>query len=109
MNQLYRDSNELRNKGMKHNCIKTIMGNVEYDRRIYKFTREDGKIAYKYLLDEYLGMNNIAHMSLNLVDKIINNVTNLSYRKTAENIKSLSNQSISHTAVWNTVQKDSVK
>lgn len=27
---------------------------------------EDGKTAYKYLLDEYLGMNNIGDMSLNL-------------------------------------------
>ena len=100
-----RNSKELRNKGFKHNCIKTVMGNVEFDRRIYKFTTEEGKTAYKYLLDEYLQMNSIGHMSLNLIDRIVENITDLSFRKTANNIEKLSNQSISHTGVWNIVQK----
>ncbi len=100
-----RDSKVLRNKGSKHTCIKTIMGNVEFDRRIYQFKKEDGKTAYKFLLDEYLQMDTIGHYSLNLVDKIIDNVCELSFRNTAKNIERLSNQSISHTAAWNITQK----
>ncbi|MGO5067433.1 MULTISPECIES: UPF0236 family transposase-like protein, partial [unclassified Clostridium] len=36
---------------------------------------------------------------------IVDNITNVSYRNTSNNIKDLTNQEISHTAVWNVVQK----
>lgn len=38
-----RDSKTYRNKGLKKTCIKTIMGDVEYSRRIYQFITDDGK------------------------------------------------------------------
>jgi len=100
-----RDTKVYRNKGFKHTCIKTIMGNIELDRRIYKYKTNDGKKAYKFLLDEYLQMDTIGHISTTLVEKMVDNVINLSYRNTAKNIKELTNQEISHTAVWNVVQK----
>ncbi len=100
-----RDNNVYRNKGLRHTCMKTIMGNVEFKRRMYEFKTEDGKKAYKFLLDEYLQMDTIGHISSTLVEKIIDNVTNVSYRNTSTNIKDLTNQEISHTAVWNVVQK----
>lgn len=100
-----RDTKVYRNKGFKHTCIKTIMGNVELDRRIYEYKTNDGKKAYKFLLDEYLQMDTIGHISTTLVEKMVDNVTNVSYRDTAKNIKELTNQEISHTAVWNVVQK----
>lgn len=99
-----RDTRSLRDKGKRHTCIKTIMGNVEINRRIYEYSVDGGKKAYKYLLDEYLGMDTIGHMSVNLVEDIISNITETSYRKTANNIKLMCNQDISHTAVWNVVQ-----
>ncbi|MBV4448557.1 ISLre2 family transposase [Clostridium tyrobutyricum] len=99
-----RDTRSLRDKGKRHTCIKTIMGNVEIDRRIYEYSMDSGKKAYKYLLDEFLGMDTIGHMSMNLVENIISNVTEISYRKTAKNIKLMCNQDVSHTAVWNVVQ-----
>lgn len=100
-----RDSKLYRNKGLRSTCIKTIMGNVEFKRRIYEFKTEDGKKAYKFLLDEYLKMDTIGHLSTTLVEKVVDNVTNISYRNTSKNIKELTNQEISHTAVWNVVQK----
>lgn len=100
-----RNAKVYRNKGLKHTCIKTIMGNVEFNRRIYEYETDDGKIARKYLLDEYLQMDTIGHISSTLVEKIVDNVTNVSYRNTSSNIKELTNQEISHTAVWNVVQK----
>ncbi len=100
-----RDTKIYRNKGLRSTCIKTIMGDAEFERRIYEFKTDDGKKAYKFLLDEYLHMDTIGHISSNLVEKIVDNVTNVSYRNTSSNIEELTNQKISHTAVWNVVQK----
>jgi hypothetical protein len=66
------------------------MGNIEFKRRMYEFKTEDGKKVYKLLLDEYLKMDTIGHISSNLVEKIVDNVTNVSYRNTSSNIKELS-------------------
>ena len=79
-------------------------GDVEYSRRVYEFKLEDGKKATKYLLDEYLGMDTIGNVSINLVETILTNVSELSFRKTAENIKLMCNQEISAQGVWNVVQ-----
>jgi len=100
-----RDTKVYRNKGLRSTCIKTIMGDVEFKRRMYEFKTDDGKKAYKFLLDEYLQMDTIGHISSTLVEKIVDNVTNVSYRNTSSNIEELTNQKISHTAVWNVVQK----
>jgi len=99
-----RDSKVYRNKGLKQTCLRTIMGDVEYSRRIYEFELEDGKKATKFLLDEYLGMDTIGNVSINLVETILTNVTEVSFRKTAENIKTMCNQEISAQGVWNIVQ-----
>lgn len=66
-----RDKKQYRAKGIKHTCLKTIMGPVEYERRIYEYQTEDGNRAFKYLLDEYLNMDTVGHMSANLVEKVI--------------------------------------
>lgn len=100
-----RDKKAFRFKVFKHTCIKTIMGPVEIDRRVYKHVDEDGKKSYRYLLDEYLNMETIGHMSANLVEKMIENVTNVSLRKASQNVKEMTNQDVSHTAVWNVVQE----
>lgn len=99
-----RDTKIYRNKGRKQTCLRTIMGDVEYSRRVYEFKLEDGKKATKYLLDEYLGMDTIGNVSINLVETILTNVSELSFRKTAENIKLMCNQEISAQGVWNVVQ-----
>ena len=99
-----RDIKVYRNKGLKKTCLRTIMGDVEYSRRIYQFELEDGKTATKFLLDEYLGMDTIGNVSINLVETILTNVSEVSFRKTAENIKTMCNQEISAQGVWNIVQ-----
>ena len=99
-----RDKKVFRFKVFKHTCIKTIMGPVEIDRRVYEYIDVAGKKSYRYLLDEYLSMETIGHMSTNLVEKMIENVTNVSLRKSAENVKAMTNQDVSHMAIWNVVQ-----
>lgn len=99
-----RDSKVYRNKGLKKTCIKTIMGDVEYSRRIYQFQLEDGKKATKFLLDEYLGIDTIGNVSMNLVESMLTNVSEMSYRKVSHAIKTMCNQNISPQGVWNVVQ-----
>ncbi len=99
-----RDKKQYRAKGIKHTCLKTIMGPVEFERRIYEYQTEDGNRAFKYLLDEYLKMDTVGHMSANLVEKVIDCALNVPYRKAAENVSELTGQSISHMAAWNLVQ-----
>lgn len=52
-----RDSKKFRHKEYKNNCIKTIMGEVEYKRAVYLF-EEDGEKKYVYLLDEDMKIEN---------------------------------------------------
>ncbi len=99
-----RDKKKYRNKGFKKTTIKTIMGEIEYNRRIYEYETEEGKKGYKFLLDEYLNMDTVGHISTNLVEKIIDLAVDESYRKTADKVSSMTNQSISHTGAWNIVQ-----
>jgi len=75
-----RDKKAFRSKVFKHTCIKTIMGTVEIDRRVYEYVDENGKKSYRYLLDEYLEMETIGHMSANLVEKMVENATKIDLR-----------------------------
>lgn len=84
-----RDKEKYRHRGKKKTCIKTLMGPVEFSRIIYEYKDENGKKCYVYLLDEYLKMETIGFMSVNLLEKIIESVSNVSYRKAAENITEL--------------------
>lgn len=49
-----RDKEAYRNKGKKKTTVKTVYGEVEYERRIYQVTREDGLSEFVFLLDEQL-------------------------------------------------------
>jgi hypothetical protein len=100
-----RDKENYRHKGLKKNTIKTVMGPVEYKRAVYKHMDEEGTKRFVYLLDEYLGMGTIGKMSGLLVEKVLENVTLSSYRNSAENVRSVTGQSISHGGAWNIVQK----
>lgn len=84
-----RDSKKFRHKGYKNNCIKTIMGEVEYKRAVYLF-EEDGEKKYVYLLDENMKIETIGKVSVNLAEKALAVAVNTtSYRKGAKEIVAL--------------------
>lgn len=97
-----RNKKEYRHKGYKKNTIKTVMGEIEYKRAVYK---KDNKYNI-YLLDETLKIDTIGKISSNLAELMLNTVVNtVSYRKGASDIKNLTNETISHQALQNLVWK----
>lgn len=100
-----RDKKELRCKGKPKTSIKTVYGEVEYKRCIYKGKDDEGHTMHVYLLDEAMKMDKIGLISTNLAEKIAATVTESSYRVTADIISNTCGQSISHGGAWKLVQQ----
>lgn len=100
-----RDSRQYRDKGGRKTSIKTVYGDVEYWRRVYRTTLEDGEKAFVFLLDEAMQMDKIGLISTNLAEKIAMTVTESPYRVTADVISSTCGQGISAGGVWNMMQR----
>lgn len=94
-----RDKSKYRHKGYKENTVRTVMGEVTYRRSVY-LENENGKTRYMFLLDETLKICTVGNISQNLAETAVEVVVNsTSYRKAAENIESMTNESISHEAL----------
>lgn len=100
-----RDKKVYRGKGKRKTSIKTIYGEVEYSRNVYRTETEDGQVAHIFLLDQAMHMDKIGLISTNLAEKIALTVTESPYRVTAEQISSTCGQSISAGGVWNRMQR----
>lgn len=100
-----RDKKVYRGKEKRKTSIKTIYGEVEYSRNVYRTETEDGQVAHIFLLDQAMHMDKIGLISTNLAEKIALTVTESPYRVTAEQISSTCGQSISAGGVWNMMQR----
>lgn len=100
-----RDKKELRKIDRRTRVVKTIMGEVEIKRSLYRRKKENGTTEYVYLLDEFLGEEVIGTVSANLLELIADRICEKSYRQTARDIEIITGQSISHQAIWDIVQK----
>ena len=99
-----RDKDAYRNKGKRKTTVKTVYGEVEYERRVYQVTREDGLTEFVFLLDEQLEISGVGLISMNMAEQMVSNNTEMSYRETAEKIIEMTGQSISAMGVWNVIQ-----
>lgn len=100
-----RDKMQYRGKGKRSTSIKTVYGEVEYSRNVYRTETEDGQAAHVFLLDQAMHMDKIGLISTNLAEKIALTVTESPYRVTADVISSTCGQSISAGGVWNMMQR----
>jgi len=100
-----RDTKKYRDKGARTTTIKTVYGDVAYQRKVYQTTDEEGRTAFVYLLDEAVHMDKIGLISTSLAEKIASCVTGNPYRVTAGIITGTTGQAISHGGVWKLVQK----
>lgn len=98
-NQLLKDKDneELEVKDFQKTTIKCKFGDLEFYRRRYKLTR-NGKTTTVYLLDIYLELGYSGQYSQSIVELVLREATEKSYRKTAETIRETTNVSITHTA-----------
>ena len=87
------------NRGFKKTTIHTIMGDVQYKRRLYKVT-ERGISKYVFLLDEKLHINTEGKISQNLIEKIVSIVpVTDSYRKAEEVMRETTNTDLSFETI----------
>lgn len=98
-NRLLKNKNnkELEVKDFQKTTIKCKFGDLEFYRRRYKL-KKDGEIKIVYLLDIYLELGYSGQYSQSIVEMVIKEATEKSYRKTAETIREATNVSITHTA-----------
>lgn len=99
-----RDRGQYRNKGKRKTVIKTIMGELEYERTVYEVVSEGGTKSYVYLLDEAMGKVGSGFMSGMLSEQIVQASCENTYRGAARVVSEMTGQRISHTAAWNVVQ-----
>jgi acylphosphatase len=99
-----RDRTKYRHKGKSKTVLKTIMGEVEYERVIYACKTDDNKTYHVHLLDELLGFKNVGFISELLAEKIAEQTCEMAYRKAAKAVSEMTGQTISHTGVWNVTQ-----
>ena len=103
-----RDATRYRNKGLRKTCIKTIMGEVEVNRRVYQDLEqqvpESEQFKSVYLLDEELGINKIGNISEGVCQLLGKAICESSYRATARQISEQTGQTISAQGAWNVVQ-----
>lgn len=87
-----RDTKEYRHKGLRGTTVKTIMGEVEYNRVMYL---KDKKTVY--LLDDILQIATCKRVSANFVETALKTVVNTtSYRKAEKTLQDTTNATLSH-------------
>lgn len=99
-----RDRSSYRHKGYRQTTIKTIYGEVTYKRAIYEVVRENGKKEFVFLLDETLQIGSVGLISLNVAEKLVSGITELSYKECAAQLSRTTGQTISPMGVWNVIQ-----
>ncbi|MBP2032186.1 hypothetical protein J2Z42_000851 [Clostridium algifaecis] len=95
-----RDKKKYRYKFKTQKTIQTVMGDLTFQRRYYidKHTREG-----ICLLDNILDLDTIGRTSLNLVERIIDNAVDNSYRESARKIENTTVTKVSHQTIKNKV------
>lgn len=100
-----RDRKQYRDKGKRQTVLKTVMGEVVFNRRVYETENEAGRKSYVYLLDEALGINTPGQMSPMLSEIVATTACESTYRETARQVGELTGQSISHQTAWAITQE----
>ena len=99
-----RDKSRYRAKGKAETCIRTLMGNVVYKRRVYVDTENESRHCV-HLLDAALKLKKVGLVSENVSTLIASRVCESTYRATAKSLDQMTGLSLSHQAVWTIAQR----
>lgn len=99
-----RDTKVYRHKGKETTTVKTKTGLVEYTRTKYITKNEEGKNKCVYLTDELLNIKEMGQVSGGIIELVVKNISEVSYRVCAEMINNMTGVSISGVGVWNIIQ-----
>lgn len=97
-----RDKKRFRCKGTKKTSVKTKLGVIDYERRIY-YDREEQK--HVFLLDQQISAQSVGLVDKELCDSISEMICVMPYRKVSDIISETTGLDISHQAVWEIVQE----
>ena len=100
-----RDVARYRCKGLQKTCVKTILGAVEYKRRVYVDNAAAEKQHCVHLLDEALDIKKVGLVSSDICQLAAEAVCETSYRGAAKLISETTGLDISAQGVWNIVQQ----
>lgn len=100
-----RDRKRYRDKGKRRTVLKTVLGEVEINRRVYETENEAGQKIHVYLLDEALGIDTPGQFSPMLSELVARAACESTYRETARQISELTGQTISHQTAWAITQE----
>ena len=99
-----RDTERYRNKGPRATSIKTKLGVVEYERRVYVDLEAEGQTSC-YLLDKDLHIDRIGQVSSSVCEIIAGAICTGSYRTVSHQLTKMTGCDLSPTGVWNIVQE----
>ena len=100
-----RDASRYRCKGFQGTCAKTIMGAVEYKRRVYLDNAAVEGPHCVHLLDEVLDMKKIGLVTEDVCKLAATAACETSYRAAAKGVTEATGLSMSAQGVWNIVQR----
>ena len=100
-----RDVKRYRNKGPRKTSIKTMLGVIEFYRRVYEDLQAENGKRYVYLLDDALVRDGVGLFSKDVCELAVRLLCHGSYRHAAQQINETTGLTISHQGVWDIVQR----
>ena len=100
-----RDRGMYRDKGYRPTTLKTVMGEVEYQRHVYLLSgAAEQPRATVYLLDQSMGLDTVGLFSDTVCMMAVEAACAVSYRTAATTLNDLTGLNLSHESVWRIVQ-----
>ena len=100
-----RDKARYVNKGKRKTCLKTLLGDVEFERTVYVDKTVPERQHCVFLLDEDLGIDTVGLVSPDACEAIANAICETTYRGAAQMLSETSGLTLSPQGVWDVVQK----
>lgn len=100
-----RDRGMYRDKGYRPTTLKTVMGEVGYQRHVYLLSgAAEQPRATVYLLDRSMGLDTVGLFSDTVCMMAVEAACAVSHRTAAATLNDLTGLSLSHESVWRIVQ-----